>query len=599
MSRKRSSHSQHGPVAAVVTSPFIYHRPVTPLALEQWKNNTQDEPYNGLVHTSNDGPAPKKRNVGPVPSALEIPHNDLNVTAIYDPADYFKATQPLLSPTFSFNVQSRDDPSQPRLSSSPHASSLSHSPSTLMSDDLSMLTPATSVNMSRDNSLRTAMSMMRVKSQTSNSEMNLDDASRNFNSHTSPSSFRQDKNTPLSPSLSVSHVGGVLDMEHVLSCDQSKSFSTPLATVQEHGMSRSVSLHSLNSSQSRLSRRSQEVAQGIRQIAPKEGSESMSRQSSSSSENEVIQNRSEGGTKVVIPRKPGYQRPVREKIMCDQCNTKRDGFRGPHELRRHIENVHATTREAFVCVDRSPDKQYLAKCKSCSSQKKYHAEYNAAAHLRRIHFHPKTKGKGKKDAARRGGSGGGEDPPMDVCRLWMEKVKEVTKDQPSFEPDDEEEILKLIDDHAQDISLQNMQYPAFDSLSSSSDSSTCFSVSMPPTSQPQLNPTSTELAANPFSLADSSDPIQRSADVQSASSMQIWPSTATTDINDSRLLGFPAAHINHAATDAEHFTALATESVSNIDDLPVLDDFDLSKSSDPVLFDTSSFEDFFSYPSSL
>lgn len=118
-----------------------------------------------------------------------------------------------------------------------------------------------------------------------------------------------------------------------------------------------------------------------------------------------------------------YTRPSQEKVYCGKCNIKPEGFRGPHELRRHIDNKHLATRKAWICKDKSPNQQFLSNCKACRDGKEYGACYNAAAHLRRIHFNPKGKvKKSNKFAKARGRDGAGQDPPMAVLKLWMEEI---------------------------------------------------------------------------------------------------------------------------------------------------------------------------------
>ncbi len=226
-------------------------------------------------------------------------------------------------------------------------------------------------------------------------------------------------------SLSVSHAGGMVDG----TIPSSESFVTENLDLawgleEEISMTRTVSSGSSSSTKSRIVRRSEEqVALSARPLAPKESTESMSRQiSSSSSGHDMTRQLSADGSKVAI-QKAKYTRPPHEKVYCTMCKIKPEGFRGPHELRRHVENRHGAARKMWVCKDTSPDQMFLSKCKSCREKKTYGAYYNAGAHLRRIHFNPREKGKkSDKPAKARGGDGGGDYPPMDILKLWMEEI---------------------------------------------------------------------------------------------------------------------------------------------------------------------------------
>ncbi|KAL3467309.1 hypothetical protein BJX64DRAFT_274018 [Aspergillus heterothallicus] len=192
---------------------------------------------------------------------------------------------------------------------------------------------------------------------------------------------------------------------------------------------------------SRATRRTQkQIVHSARPIAPK--TETLSSSPPKVVEHRMVRISSLDGTskEVAAIPKASIQRPPRQKTYCTMCNDQPDGFHGEHELRRHIERVHAVVRKVWVCVDISPDKKFLANCKACRNGKRYGANYNAAAHLRRTHFNPCTRGRGGrgKDSEKRGGKGGGSIPSMDVLKLWMVQKEEfVYENAPSFSIDQE------------------------------------------------------------------------------------------------------------------------------------------------------------------
>ncbi|KAI0855312.1 hypothetical protein F4860DRAFT_40354 [Xylaria cubensis] len=127
--------------------------------------------------------------------------------------------------------------------------------------------------------------------------------------------------------------------------------------------------------------------------------------------------------------KTRFIRPIRPRVFCDQCDEHKEGFRGEHELRRHKDARHQTRVKKFICVD---PRKYglphnirvvnpLSNCKACKAQKKYGAYYNAAAHLRRSHFRERFS-RERKNSGANGGKGGGNWPPMQEMKNWMQEI---------------------------------------------------------------------------------------------------------------------------------------------------------------------------------
>ena len=436
MSRKRSSGSENG------QSPFSSHgRSVPPPAINNWQSNL-DEPLSNFTI----GNAPKIRRVASGRKQLfQVPEID-----VYEnPADYCSKldefnNDPKQHPCVGHVQRQSRNPF--RLSVSPNQVSpigdmlaFSQSPTSPMNRELTNGSTLTS-NMSRQSSLVSGslcggFDMMAIQSQSSNiSDWSMiEDQSLSDVQH--PMNTPNDKYflSTFSRFHQLDHTGGVIRNPDSAALSRSSITASPLPETStldaKLEMKRSSSTESNASSRSRASRRRQEqLVQSSRPIAPKLSDEELAITRLPSSEHRMIRVKSADGSiqeKVSIS-KTELNRPMHEKVKCTKCNEKPGGFRGPHELQRHTDRAHRMLRKAWVCVDISQNKDFLANCKACRHNKKYNAYYNAGAHLRRAHFNKRERGrKGKgKSEENRSGKGGGDHPPMDVLKMWMQEIDE-------------------------------------------------------------------------------------------------------------------------------------------------------------------------------
>ncbi|KAL5385360.1 hypothetical protein DPSP01_004818 [Paraphaeosphaeria sporulosa] len=207
--------------------------------------------------------------------------------------------------------------------------------------------------------------------------------------------------------------------------DMRRSASASSTSASESGASYGSA--SPNRFHTRHVRREREIiAQaGSCRIAPKTAPSAP--QTKSASPNvQMMRIQSEDGSSrhVGVISKAPYVRPQHPKILCPHCSERPEGFRGTHELDRHVARAHTAVRKGFICVAPAFDKNFLSGCKHCRNEKVYGAYYNAAAHLRRAHFHPRKRGRKGKNDEKRGGIGGGDHPPMDFLKQhWIREIE--------------------------------------------------------------------------------------------------------------------------------------------------------------------------------
>ena len=426
MSRKRSSGSTN------ISTPFTSTGPaIEPSSLNSFQTS-DDEPFSAF--TIGNPTKMQRRASGrqPLRAVREVQVFD-------NPADFLAAqTGPSATQQNrprAVSLRSRPRRNSHRLSSSfgqTQLSSASGSLSLFSSPLTGPLTSATTMTMSHQDSHEGTSScgdlnldMMRLDSQSS-------EVTRK-SSLLCPNSEEQSF-SDLDRTYLLGHTGGVADNHAASPCRLQPIATAPskssFASDETIQLERSNYTETNATAAVRLSKHSQEqVKHSIRPIAPRLPGEAGSLLGeTSNSDYQMIRIKSADGSSkdvVAIAKAPNL-RQTNEKVKCTKCNEQPEGFRGEHELRRHNERAHSAVRKVWVCVDISPEKIFLAKCKACRTEKKYGAYYNAAAHLRRTHFNPKQKGRQgqSKPQEKRAGKGGGEHPSMDLLKMWMKEVEE-------------------------------------------------------------------------------------------------------------------------------------------------------------------------------
>ncbi|KAI4193235.1 MAG: hypothetical protein LQ348_002918 [Seirophora lacunosa] len=519
MSRKRTTDSRKAP------SPFSSTGSIVPpLTLHSFRHD-DNEPFSN--YTIN-----KARRTLNGRKPVHIP-----VTEYNDPKDYFAGLDTNLSPCTLATKQFGSFGTSP---------TFSHSPTTPTTTDSTNPTLLTSTGMSRPNSQMgnafcDSLDMLRLKSQASNTGSSFGSSAPNGQL---PAGRIPQHTADTFPAFNDPHLldytGAMVreaSQQSMLIPPISSSPSSSTTKARDLSMQRTASATSEASSHLRVSPQEQTNAQALQSLAPKLEivAQPMSR-SVSSSDRQMIRVTSADGSfkdKVSIPAAP-YRRPKQPKIPCPHCNKKPDGYRGDHELGRHINKAHNLTRTVWICVNPWPNNNFLSACKACTRGKRYNAYYNAAAHLRRAHFNPKPpgrKGRAADDATtKRAGSSGGEQPSMEVCRMWMQEIQEFVPQNASPYNDAEDDEGTTMDQCGSQTTAQCP--PAAQSIPNASYSnsitipnpttSACGQVMYPPSLA--LSTAATQLADdNPFYLSQAS---QASSSSDKADILDLSPDTS-------------------------------------------------------------------------
>jgi hypothetical protein len=435
-----------------------------PLLSDHHRENTIDQPWTPYTFQTQPQQAQPQRK-----PELEHILEDLE-----DPMAYISrlSSTPTLSLTPSPTTPAHNRYSMPQNVYIP-------TPSTPTSGSLTNATTLTS--MSRQSSMSGVCneleSMNMLKSDSNTFFYNVDLSLSNQVPH-----FTSSRHSRRSSDEEQSHLlkgaGGVHDSQLSLSFSTSEELNSSGFSAEKMEKSQSMESTSSTSSRSKERLKAQIQTAALLPLAPKGGSDSqsMSRSNSSQSMNRIESK--DGQEKIALP-KTTYQRPKHDRVFCKKCDDHPEGFRGEHEFRRHEDRQHKKVVKKWICVTpvgqgHPRPEQPLSRCKACTQQqKKYNAYYNAAAHLRRAHFRPKSKGKSKQskmdDAAKRGGKGGGDWPSMPELKAWMMEVEELASDYPPLttaqqdaaDLDDEDEDFNSFNDSPNTLSMGGSFNPQY------------------------------------------------------------------------------------------------------------------------------------------